>query len=497
MFDRMVFFVMENLPLQFVDSPNLHRITKLKPVSLKTLRRDWCLVQVLILSTSVVRTWGRIPLGQFLVAELNIQYPVKSLAPYLGGRRGWVPSDILRKFLQEVNLYNSFKHFVKTLRNNLLSLAKVMKEKVKASLPRKFVIVFDGWSDGTEYYIAVSAAFGRIAKSTGKAVPEQVMLSMRPLLADGIEGMTAVDHEQHIEKALSLYDRTCDNVLCIASDNCSVNRRMARILKVPLIGCASHKLKKANTLKLAANVRALTSYSCVRENVTRWSSTFQMISQFLKIQAELISTVKLQPMFPTHAEIEVLTRAHRSLKQFDRVTVMPLQKSTMSFIRSREIFDAVLQNFPQLTQYLAADADIVKSPLFEKSTVQMAKGLSLSNQEREAISGILMPISDCTATSEAEAVTDSSLGESAGEDEEEDYDNILEQRLKRQKTDTEDHRTYWNVEMITGTSVNCERHFSLAKHILTATRKQTTPAMFKALLILKVNRKWWDHHKVV
>ena len=55
--------------------------------------------------------WGQIPLGKFLAAELNIQYPVKSFTPYLGGRRGRVPSDSLRKFLQEVNLYNWFKHF--------------------------------------------------------------------------------------------------------------------------------------------------------------------------------------------------------------------------------------------------------------------------------------------------------------------------------------------------------------------------------------------------
>ena len=47
--------------------------------------RDWCLAQWLVLSTSVVRTWGRIPLGQFLVPELNIQYPVKSFAPYWEG----------------------------------------------------------------------------------------------------------------------------------------------------------------------------------------------------------------------------------------------------------------------------------------------------------------------------------------------------------------------------------------------------------------------------
>ena len=45
-------------------------------------------------------------LGQFLVAGLDIQYPVKSFAPNLGGCRG-----SLRKFLQEINMHNLFKCF--------------------------------------------------------------------------------------------------------------------------------------------------------------------------------------------------------------------------------------------------------------------------------------------------------------------------------------------------------------------------------------------------
>ena len=68
----------------------------------------------------MVRAWGQFPLGKFLAAELNIQYPVKSFAPYLGGCRGWVPSDSLRKFLQEVNLYNSFKHFIRKSEEGLV-----------------------------------------------------------------------------------------------------------------------------------------------------------------------------------------------------------------------------------------------------------------------------------------------------------------------------------------------------------------------------------------
>ncbi len=92
---------------------------------------------------------------------------------------------------------------VKTIRQHILSLSELMKDKVKADLPSKFVVVFDGWSEGTEHYIAVSAAYARMDKTTGKEVPVQVMLSMRPLLADGINEMTAcrslAAYHNHIE----------------------------------------------------------------------------------------------------------------------------------------------------------------------------------------------------------------------------------------------------------------------------------------------------------
>ena len=37
-------------------------------------------------------------------------------------------------------------------------------------------------------------------------------------------------------------------------------------------------------------------------------------------------------------------------------------------------------------------------------------------------------------------------------------------------------------------SVSCERLFSNAKHILTCVRKSTSPAVFEAMLFLKMNR---------
>ena len=81
-------------------------------------------------------------------------------------------------------------------------------------------------------------------------------------------------------------------------------------------------MKKASTLKVASKLRELTSYATVRENDTRWSSTFQMIDRYLRIQNELSSVVDLLSLLPNRLEVDFLTRAHMSMKQFDSVTLM-------------------------------------------------------------------------------------------------------------------------------------------------------------------------------
>ncbi len=81
-----------------------------------------------------------------------------------------------------------------------------------------------------------------------------------------------------------------------------------------------------------------------------------------------------------------------------------------------------------------------------------------------------------------------------GGDDEERYAARVAKRLKVQKFENSIGREqYINVEVIPGTSVNCERLLSLAKnHILTNTRKNTMPALFEVLIFLKVNRSLWD-----
>ena len=53
-----------------------------------------------------------------------------------------------------------------------------------------------------------------------------------------------------------------------------------------------------------------------------------------------------------------------------------------------------------------------------------------------------------------------------------------------------------NLDSLPGTSVNCERLFSHAKFILSDTRKRTSPNLFEALLLLKVNATYWNQYSV-
>ncbi len=75
------------------------------------------------------------------------------------------------------------------------------------------------------------------------------------------------------------------------------------------------------------------------------------------------------------------------------------------------------------------------------------------------------------------------------------YSEELQQKLKRQKIEqlqAEKAKVYIDLNVLPGTSVNCERLFSAAKFILSDTRKRTSPKLFEALLLLKVNRNKWN-----
>ena len=123
--------------------------------------------------------------------------------------------------------------------------------------------------------------------------------------------------------------------------------------------------------------------------------------------------------------------------------------------------------------------------------------MPLTDEERRAAACLLTSenLLGSTRTSGDESTGTSDVDCSETEDPR-DYASKVMRCLKRQKMENETCDKYINLDVLPGTSVNCERLFSLAKHILTDTRKKTAPKLFEALLFLKVNRALWDVHDV-
>ena len=89
-------------------------------------------------------------------------------------------------------------------------------------------------------------------------------------------------------------------------NNAPVNKSIADLLGVPFIGCASHRfnlackqyldpfesaLSKINdimktlcNIKQAGKLRKKTDLEPVKRNVTRWSSTYEMLKRFFEIK---------------------------------------------------------------------------------------------------------------------------------------------------------------------------------------------------------------------
>ena len=73
------------------------------------------------------------------------------------------------------------------------------------------------------------------------------------------------------------------------------------------------------------------------------------------------------------------------------------------------------------------------------------------------------------------------------------YADLIQKRIKWRKHVVRSiNENYICLDLLLGTSVSCERLFSIAKHILTCVRKSTSPAVFEAILFLKMNRHYWN-----
>ena len=129
--------------------------------------------------------------------------------------------------------------------------------------------------------------------------PEYILVSFQPLLDETSLG--AKSHIDLFKEVTAAYALNLEDCICLIGDNCPTNQDIANKMKIPLIGCASHRfnlaveqslheheeilakldhlMSKLKTLKGAARLRQKTQLRAVKRNVTRWNSTRAMLQR--------------------------------------------------------------------------------------------------------------------------------------------------------------------------------------------------------------------------
>ena len=139
-------------------------------------------------------------------------------------------------------------------------LTEKVEEKIQQKLPQSFGLIIDGWSHNAVHYVAVFAVF----EGEG-ALAETPLLAIAPLLRE--EDRSAKGHFDYIVYLLSVFNRNLSSVAFLVSDNQNLNRNLAsEYLRVPMVGCASHRLNLAVKHYLKPHEDLLTKIQSLMKN---------------------------------------------------------------------------------------------------------------------------------------------------------------------------------------------------------------------------------------
>ena len=216
----------------------------------------------------------------------------------------------------------------------------------------------------------------------------------------------------------------------MAGDNCSINRKLARLLRVTLLGCQSHKLnlavsklyeseddllqvvqdlmKQLCILKNSSELRRVSGYAACFRNDTRWNSVHQSWQRYLLLTPVLNcdnfndNVTYFLPSVPQHRRILQVTS--------DEVLFM-LQKSSVDHYVVRCILDKLIENFPDMKKYVGANAGIITDPILKRAVVKIQSQLenTLTVVEARTIKDYLL-----AAHKDEDSSGDDDMGEIGG-----------------------------------------------------------------------------------
>ncbi|KAG3233520.1 hypothetical protein PI124_g21406 [Phytophthora idaei] len=127
-----------------------------------------------------------------------------------------------------------------TLRLDMSGVTQAVERTIAEDLPSHYGVMFDGVTHASEHYVAWFACFER----NGELVT--VLLGMAPLLNEPNDDLSARTHLEFLATMLPRdYRVQIEQCRFLVGDNCAVNRLLATLMGVPLVGCASHRLNRA------------------------------------------------------------------------------------------------------------------------------------------------------------------------------------------------------------------------------------------------------------
>ncbi|ETP52673.1 hypothetical protein F442_02350 [Phytophthora nicotianae P10297] len=358
---------------------------------------------------------------------------------------------------------------VDTLRFNMEAVTHEVETIIGAEMPNEFGLMLDGWSNGSEYYLAV---YARMTAEPSRFWRQSLFFFL-------------------------FRKKTVKQCLFLVGDNCSVNKKLANLMGIPRVGCASHRLilavkallalyeadvcevqrlmKQLKTLSEGAKLRLVTPLRPVLRQQTRWGSTHAMLRRYFELRGFLsMDDDELAEFLPSPTTRSRPKALLNELSDCESVS-LALQGDDVDLLGARDLLDGLIAVKPILKTYIGASANIIHSPAFESGC---RKGLAgdaakLLRDEKTAIGPFLQGV-EC----EPQVVALQKEG-------------FAERILKKSKVKP-CVASYPPVSAIPPTSNRVERLFSVARAMIGHERQALSPLAVEMLLFLKVNASYWD-----
>lgn len=158
---------------------------------------------------------------------------------------------------EETREYSKLKPMCsETLIKYINLVCREVEQEISKRLPKKFAIIFDGWSWNSYHLVG---SFATYCDSKSQQV-EYVLLGFTVMTLnhavehseDGfsetepiVMNFDAQSYYNLVTELLSFYDKSIEDVSVFIGDNCSVNKSLADLACKTLVGCASHRLHLA------------------------------------------------------------------------------------------------------------------------------------------------------------------------------------------------------------------------------------------------------------